>query len=85
MWAAHARWICQNAQTPHTSGSPTFHVFREAAAAALSWGDAGEEALTEAYNDVEEDGEEGGDGDEGTWLQVHAAVDIGHEAGWGTR
>ena len=51
-----------------------------AAAAALSWGDAGEEALTEVYNDGEEDAEEDGDGDadEGTCMQVMAAVSVGH-------
>ncbi len=51
-----------------------------AAAAALSWGDAGEEALTEVYNDGEEDAEQDGDGDadEGTCMQANAAVSVGH-------
>ena len=46
------------------------------AAAALSWGDAGDEALTEVYNGGEEDAEEDGDGEanEGTCMRVNAAV-----------
>ncbi len=51
-----------------------------AAAAALSWGDAGEEALTEVYNDGEEDADEDGDGDadEGARMGVDAAASVRH-------